>query len=117
MTTDLICGKLFPESRKCPSQNSSVLINASSAAARTSWLCRYSMSKAQGHIRAQTIGDRANPIRLTERHLLAERGMAVHFWPGVLAPISSFSGGACFCAEFSRGPTILGQSQSGLQSY
>src|SRR5258708_1970086 len=79
MTTGSICGKLFPESRKCPSQNSSILINAISAAARPSWLCRYSMSRAQGHIRAQLIGDRANHIQLKERHRRAARGTAAPF--------------------------------------
>ena len=82
MTTGSICGKLFPESRKCPSQNSSILTNAISAAARTSWLCRYSMSRAQGHIRAQLIGDRANPTQLKERHRRAARGTAAHFFCG-----------------------------------
>jgi hypothetical protein len=63
MTGDLICGKLFPESRKWSSQNSSLLTNAISAVIRTSWLCRYSTSKAQGHIPVPPIGEKAKPTR------------------------------------------------------
>jgi len=116
MTTGSICGKLFPESRKWPSPNSSFPTNAISVAARTSWLCRYSMSRAQGHIPVQVFGDRANPTQLEGRHRRAGRGMAAHSWSGVLVPTSSFSGVACFFVVFSRGPTILGQSQNGLRS-
>lgn len=63
MTAGSSCGKLIPESRKCPSQNSSLLTNAISAVAGTSWLCRYSMSRAQGRIPAQPIGDQASSTR------------------------------------------------------
>lgn len=57
MTTGSICGNLFPESRKMSVAKQQDSINAISAAARTSWLCRYSMSRVQGHIRAQLIGE------------------------------------------------------------
>jgi hypothetical protein len=105
MTTGSICGKLFPEPRKWPSPNSSFPTNAISVAARTSWLCRYSMSKAQGRIRAQLIGDRANHIQLKERHRRAARGMAVHFFCRASCSTSSSFGHGRFTEHSQNTPT------------
>jgi hypothetical protein len=97
MTTTRIYGKLFPESRKCPSQNSSLLTNAINAVARTSWLCWYSMSRAHEHIPAQPIGDRASRTRHKKPRLRAERDMAVHFWLwGFLVSFFLFWSWACY---------------------
>ena len=98
MTTGSICGKLFPESRKWPSPNSSFPTNAISVAARTSWLCRYSMSRAQGHIRAQLIGDRANHIQLKERHRRAAGYSGPFLLWGFLLSFFLFWSWACYSA-------------------
>jgi hypothetical protein len=58
--------------------------------------CRYSMSRAHGHIRAQLIGDRANHIQLKERHRRAARGTAAHFFCG-----------ASYCRSFCSGLGLL----------